>query len=81
MQPPVFLVSACGQLCLSHGDGAAVRPADLRGAGGLPALHQQVRLPVSLQGSGTDQLAVLLFLLNEPFKLSMAYTQQHVCEN
>lgn len=42
LQPPVLLVSAGGPVRLSHGNGAAVGPAHLRGSGGLPALHQQV---------------------------------------
>lgn len=44
MQPSVFLVSSGCQLCLSHGNGASLRPADLCGARGLPALHQQVKI-------------------------------------
>lgn len=46
LQPPVLLVSAGGQVCLSNGNGAAVRPAHLRGSRGFPALHQQVGHPV-----------------------------------
>ena len=41
----MFLARPRGPLCLPHGPGAAARPADLRGARGLPALHKQVPLP------------------------------------